>query len=89
MKVDRYCGKPRLGSQTLPIHSWFISPNAKVVREVFGADGLVSDTISCIANRNFNRCRGLLRIKIILNINSFILIVLSYINICHPKYRIY
>mgnify|MGYP004593452131 CR=1 FL=1 len=73
MKVDRYCGKPRLGSQTLPIHSWFISPNAKVVREVFGADGLVSDTISCIANRNFNRCKGLLRIKIILNINSFIL----------------
>ena len=30
MKCDRYCGKPRLGNQSLPIHSWFISPNANV-----------------------------------------------------------
>lgn len=61
MKVDRYCGKPRLGNQMLPIHSWFISPNARVVREVFGADGLVNETISCIANLNFSRCKGLLQ----------------------------
>jgi len=29
MKRLRYCGIPRLGSHSLPIHSWFISPNAK------------------------------------------------------------
>jgi hypothetical protein len=62
MKVVLYCGNPSDGSHALPIHSWFMSPNAKVVREVLGADGLVNETISWIANRSFNRCNGLLQL---------------------------
>lgn len=61
MKVVLYWGKPSDGSHALPIHSWFISPKANVVREVLGAEGLVRETISWIANRNFNRCSGLLQ----------------------------
>ena len=33
MKVLRYWGRPRLGSHSLPIHSWFISPNASVCNQ--------------------------------------------------------
>lgn len=35
-------------------------PNASVVREVCGAEGEVSDTISCMAKRNLSLCSGLL-----------------------------
>lgn len=30
MKYERYCGKPRLGNHSFPIHSWFMSPYASV-----------------------------------------------------------
>lgn len=30
MKQLLYWGKPRLGSQSLPTHSWFISPQARI-----------------------------------------------------------
>lgn len=60
MKVLRYCGRPSACNHSLPTHSWFMSPNARVVRDVLGAEGEVSDTISCIASRSFRRCKGLL-----------------------------
>ena len=46
MKVVLYCDKPKEGNQSLPIHSWFISPQARVVLLVAGAEGEVRDTIS-------------------------------------------
>lgn len=58
MNVVLYWGKPKAGSHSFPTHSWFMSPNARVVREVFGADGDVKDTISCMARRNLRRCSG-------------------------------
>ncbi|KAF9422725.1 hypothetical protein HW555_001719 [Spodoptera exigua] len=49
------------GSQTFPIHSWFMSPKASAAQAVpRGADGDVSDTISWIASLSFSRCSGLL-----------------------------
>ena len=60
MNVVLYWDKPRLGSQSLPIHSWFISPYANVVLDVAGAEGDVRETISCIASLNLSRCNGLL-----------------------------
>lgn len=60
INVVRYWGRPSAGSHALPIHSWFISPNASVVLDVLGADGDVNDTISWMASRNLSRCRGLL-----------------------------
>ena len=41
MKVVLYWERPRPGSQSFPIHSWFMSPYARVVREVAGALGEV------------------------------------------------
>ena len=35
MKVVLYCERPRLGSHSLPIHSWFMSPYARVVLNKF------------------------------------------------------
>ncbi len=49
---------PNWGSQTFPIHSWFISPYARVVLEVGGAEGLVSETISWMASRSLSRWSG-------------------------------
>ena len=60
MKVVLYWDRPRLGSHSFPIHSWFMSPYASVVREVAGAEGEVRLTISCIASRSLRRCSGLL-----------------------------
>lgn len=54
INVVLYCGSPNDGSHEFPIHSWFMSPNARVVRDVFGADGEVRDTISWMAILSFN-----------------------------------
>lgn len=60
MNVVLYWGSPKEGNQQFPIHSWFMSPNAKVVLEVFGAEGDVRDTISWMASLNFSLWSGLL-----------------------------